>query len=195
MSREDDEVARLLEAAAAGLEELVDQADEVARIADAVVETLAGGGTLFLCGNGGSAAQCQHIAAEFTGRFKVERGGLRAISLTTDTSALTAIGNDYGFDQVFARQLEALARPGDLLIGLSTSGQSANIVRAFESAKRLGVKSIALVGRKGCRMAELADLCLAAPGDGSATIQQCHIVALHAVCDVAERELTSGEQT
>jgi D-sedoheptulose 7-phosphate isomerase len=192
MSKRSDEIADLIGGSAAALAALKDQADTIAQIADVIVEALRAGGALLLCGNGGSAAQCQHIATEFTGRFKLERCGYRAISLTTDTSALTAIGNDYGFDQVFARQVEALARPGDVLLGLSTSGNSANVLNAFNTARQTGVKTIALVGSSGGAIADAADVVLAAPGNASAVIQECHIAALHAICDVAEREL-SGE--
>ncbi|MFH1730342.1 MAG: SIS domain-containing protein [Planctomycetota bacterium] len=189
MSDKADEVRSSLDRSAAALAELCGQAAAVAEIIEKVADSLRKGGSLFLCGNGGSAAQCQHVAAELTGRFKLERRGLRAVSLTTDTSALTAIGNDYGFDQVFARQLEALARPGDVLIGLSTSGSSKNVVRAFEKARQMGVATIALVGPKGGELADLADACLAAPGEATAVVQECHIAALHAMCEIVERDL------
>jgi D-sedoheptulose 7-phosphate isomerase len=185
--------ARLLGDSAAAVANLGEQAGAVAAIAGAVINALRRGGTLFLCGNGGSAAQCQHVAAEFTGRFGIERRGLRAIALNTDSSALTAIGNDYGFDRVFARQVEALARPGDLLLGLSTSGRSANVLRALEQARDLGATTIALTGPHGGPMADLADLPLAAPGETTATVQECHLAALHAVCDLAERELSQED--
>ena len=190
MSDKADEVRSSLDRSAAALAELCGQAAAVAEIIEKVAGSLRKGGSLFLCGNGGSAAQCQHVAAELTGRFKLERRGLRAVSLTTDTSALTAIGNDYGFDQVFARQLEALARPGDVLIGLSTSGSSTNVVRAFEKAREMSVTTIALVGPKGGELAGLADACLAAPGEAASVVQECHIAALHAMCEIAERDLS-----
>jgi len=188
MSRSDD-VRNLLDESVAALSALREQADIIAGIAERVAEALRAGGTLFLCGNGGSAAQCQHIAAEFTGRFKLERRGLRAVALTTDTSALTAIGNDYGFEDVFSRQVEALARPGDMLLGLSTSGGSKNVLRAMETGGRMGLTTVALVGPTGGALADAADLCLAAPADTTANVQECHIAALHIVCDIAEREL------
>lgn len=189
MSDKNSDVLKLLGQSVAALQGLRERADVIADIAAAVTEVLEKGGTLFLCGNGGSAAQSQHIATEFTGRFKLERRGLRAVALTTDSSALTAIGNDYGFENIFSRQVEALARPGDVLIGLSTSGGSKNIVSALEKAKEIGAKTVALVGPGGGAMADAADLCLAVPGDGSANIQECHIVALHIVCDIVERNL------
>ena len=189
MSERADEVVTLMDESLAAVAALRDQAAVVADIADAVVRSLKAGHTLLLCGNGGSAAQCQHIATEFTGRFKLERPGFRAIALTTDSSALTAIGNDYGFERVFSRQVEAVARPGDVLVGLSTSGGSANVLKAFEAARTLGVTTVALVGSTPAKMAELADITLAAPSDTSAAIQECHLVALHIVCDLAERQL------
>lgn len=191
MSEKTDRIEASLDRSAAALHALRGQGPVIAHIAEEIADTLRKGGTLFLCGNGGSAAQCQHIAAEFTGRFRLERRGLRAISLTTDTSALTAIGNDYGFDQVFARQLEALAKAGDVLIGLSTSGSSTNVVRAFEKARELSVTTIALIGPNGGDMAGLADMCVPAPGDDTAVVQECHIAALHAVCEIVERDLSN----
>jgi D-sedoheptulose 7-phosphate isomerase len=191
MSERANRIEASLGKSAAAIEALRNQAPVIAQIAEEIAESLRKGGTLFLCGNGGSAAQCQHIAAEFTGRFRLERRGLRAVSLTTDTSVLTAIGNDYGFDQVFARQLEALAKRDDVLIGLSTSGNSANVVHAFEKAREIGVTTIALIGPKGGDLAGLADVCLAAPGDETSVVQECHIAALHTVCEIAERDLSN----
>lgn len=190
MSDKADEVRSSLDRSAAALAELCGRAAAVVEIAEGVADSLRKGGSLFLCGNGGSAAQCQHVAAELTGRFRLQRRGLRAVSLTTDTSALTSIGNDYGFDHVFARQLEALARPGDVLIGLSTSGSSKNVVRAFEKARQMDVATIALVGSKGGELADLADMCLAAPGEATSVVQECHIAALHAMCEIVERDLS-----
>lgn len=190
MSNKADEMRSSLDRSAAALAELCGRGAVVAEIAEEVAGSLRTGGTLFLCGNGGSAAQCQHVAAELTGRFRLERRGLRAVSLTTDTSALTSIGNDYGFDHVFARQLEALARRGDVLIGLSTSGSSTNVVRAFEKARQMDVATIAFVGPQGGELADLADVCLAAPGEATSVVQECHIAALHAMCEIVERDLS-----
>jgi len=191
MSEGREQVAELLIKSVNALSALGDRADDIARVAEAVVAALSGGGTLLLCGNGGSAALCQHIAAELTGRYKLERRGLRAIALTTDTSALTAIGNDYGFEEVFARQLEALGRPSDVLIGLSTSGRSQNVVRAFKKAKEIGLVTVAVVGPQGGPLADVADVCLAAPGDSTANVQECHLAALHVICDLVERRLAT----
>lgn len=187
MSDKNSDVLKLLGQSVAALQGLRERADVIADIAAAVTEVLEKGGTLFLCGNGGSAAQSQHIATEFTGRFKLERRGLRAVALTTDSSALTAIGNDYGFENIFSRQVEALVEPGDVLIGLSTSGSSRNVLNALRKAKEIGAKTIALAGPERGEIADLVDLCLAAPGDNSANIQECHITALHVVCDIVER--------
>ncbi len=189
MSETVDEVVRLLETSCAALRALRAQAGTIVEIAERIAGSLASGGTLFLCGNGGSAAECQHTAAELTGRFQLERRGLRAVALTTDSSALTALGNDYGFDLVFARQLDALARPGDVLVGLSTSGASRNVVAAFEKAKEKGVITVALTGPKGGPAADAADLRLLAPGDTTAVVQECHLAALHILCGIIERKL------
>lgn len=149
---------------------------------------------IYLCGNGGSAADCQHIAAEFTGRFETERRGLAAIALTTDTSALTSIGNDYGYDRVFARQVEALMRSGDVLVGFSTSGNSINVVEAFKAAKRLGAVCVGMTGEKQGRIGEYADLCLKVPSSVTARIQECHIMAGHMVCAYIDEVFASDPQ-
>ena len=142
-----------------------------------------------LCGNGGSAADSQHIAAELIGRFEKERRSMAAIALTTDTSALTAIGNDYGYDQVFARQVEGLGQSGDLLIGISTSGNSKNVVRAMEVAQSKGIRTVALVGDKPeGAMQTIADYVLAAPSTNTARIQECHILIMHTLCQLVESE-------
>lgn len=185
-----DEIARLLDQSASAMQALCGKAGAIEQIAAAITKSLRSGGTLLLCGNGGSASQCQHIASEFTGRYKLERPGFRAIALTTDTSALTSIGNDYGFETIFARQVDALGRPGDVLLGLSTSGTSKNVVAAFEHAKKLGLVRIALTGPKPSTLADMADATLAAPGDSTPQIQECHLAALHVMCEIVERALT-----
>lgn len=146
------------------------------------------GHKILLCGNGGSAADSQHIAAEFVGRFVKERCGLPAIALTTDTSILTAIGNDYGYDEVFRRQVEALGREGDVLIGISTSGNSGNIVKAFEQAKKQGVKTLTLTGQKDSKMSALADVTLKVPAPVTARVQECHIMVGHMICEYIDEE-------
>jgi D-sedoheptulose 7-phosphate isomerase len=151
-------------------------------------ETLQGGHKILLCGNGGSAADAQHIAAELTGRYKIERRGLPAIALTTDTSALTAIGNDYGYDQIFSRQVEALAQKGDLLIGISTSGNSANVIYAMQQARELGCRTIGLSGKGGGKLSDVCDLNIIVPSDDTARIQEMHILIGHILCQLIDNE-------
>ena len=154
------------------------------------VETLKNGNKILLCGNGGSAADAQHIAAELTGRYKTERRGLPGIALTTDTSALTAIGNDYGYDRVFDRQVEALANKGDLLIGISTSGNSTNVINALKVAREMGCKTLGLTGRDGGAMNELCDINLVAPSNDTPRIQEMHILFAHTICQIIDNELS-----
>ena len=159
---------------------------EVAKVASSTIKA---GHKIMLCGNGGSAADSQHIAAELIGRFEKERRSMAAIALTTDTSALTAIGNDYGYDQVFARQVEGLGQSGDLLIGISTSGNSTNVIKAMEVAQSKGIRTVALVGDKPeGAMQAIADYVLAAPSTNTARIQECHILIMHTLCQLVESE-------
>jgi len=151
-----------------------------------MVETLKNGNKVLLCGNGGSAADAQHIAAELTGRYKTERRGLPGIALTTDTSALTAISNDYGYARVFDRQVEALANKGDLLIGISTSGNSDNILSALNTAKELGCATLGLSGRDGGKMNEVCDINLVVPSDDTPRIQEMHILFGHTLCQIVD---------
>lgn len=142
-----------------------------------------------LAGNGGSAADAQHIAAEMVGRYGFDRPSLPSLALTTDTSALTAIGNDYGYEQVFSRQLEGMGQDGDLFIGISTSGNSANILKAFQSAKDKNIMTVALTGRDGGEMAKMADIALVIPSDSTPRIQESHILIGHILCDIIEKEI------
>lgn len=159
---------------------------KVARLASSVIKA---GKKIMLCGNGGSAADSQHIAAEFIGRFEKERTSMAAIALTTDTSALTAIGNDYGYEEVFSRQIEGLGQSGDLLIGISTSGNSKNVVKALGVAKKRGISTVALVGdRPNGVMQTIADYVLVAPSANTARIQECHILMMHTICQLVESE-------
>ena len=151
--------------------------------------TLLNGGKILFCGNGGSAADSQHLAAELTGRFVNDRRPLAAIALSTDTSALTCIGNDYSFDEIFARQVAALGRTGDLLIGISTSGNSRNVIRAVEDAKEIGIKTIGFLGRDGGQLKNLCDYNIVVPSDVTARIQECHILIGHTLCGLIEQEL------
>ncbi|MCM1225259.1 MAG: D-sedoheptulose 7-phosphate isomerase [Lachnospiraceae bacterium] len=152
------------------------------------IHTLKNGGKILLCGNGGSAADSQHIAAELTGRYKRERRGLCAIALTTDTSALSAIGNDYGYDFVFSRQCEALAQKGDLLWGISTSGNSQNVLNALKVAREIGCATLGFGGRDGGAMRTLCDVLLISPSEDTPRIQEMHILMGHILCDLIERE-------
>jgi D-sedoheptulose 7-phosphate isomerase len=156
--------------------------------AQAIRRALANGGKLLIAGNGGSAADAQHIAAELVGRYKRERAAMPAIALTTDTSALTAIGNDYGFEAIFARQVQALGHPGDVLMAISTSGRSPNILRALDAARDGKLTTIGLTGETGADFARHCDITVAAPSAETALIQQLHIAAGHAMCDYLERD-------
>ncbi|MFA5461757.1 MAG: D-sedoheptulose 7-phosphate isomerase, partial [Sulfurimonas sp.] len=142
-----------------------------------------------LAGNGGSAADAQHIAAELVGRYGFDRPSIPSLALTTDTSCLTAIGNDYGYDNVFSRQLEGMGQEGDIFIGISTSGNSKNIINAFISAKKKGITTVALVGRDGGEMAKMADIALVVPSDSTPRIQESHILIGHIICDIIEKEI------
>lgn len=163
------------------------------QMADTIIASLRAGGTVFWCGNGGSAADAQHMAAELVGRFRRERRALASIALTTDTSILTALANDYGYECVFARQLESLCRKGDVVIGISTSGNSANVCRAMTKAREIGASTLAFAGQAECQLSSCSDLCFAAPSRETARIQECHTLALHMVCDAVEEAL-AGEQ-
>jgi len=159
---------------------------QLAHATVAMTECLRAGGKIMACGNGGSAADAQHFAAELIGRFERERQELAAIALTTDTSILTAVGNDYSYDEIFSKQVRGLGKKGDILIGISTSGNSKNVVRAIEVAKTMGIKIIALTGNGGGKIASLLDaddIHLCAPSNRTARIQETHLVLLHALCD------------
>jgi D-sedoheptulose 7-phosphate isomerase len=166
-----------------------DHAEEIAAIADRYEVALRGGGTLFFAGNGGSAADAQHLATEYVVRYQTTRPAMRAVALTTDTSLLTACANDLGFDEVFARQVEALAEPGDLLVLHSTSGESPNVIRAAQAAKARGVAVVAFLGRGGGQLKELADVALVIPADDTARIQELHLAIEHVICDLVEDRL------
>jgi D-sedoheptulose 7-phosphate isomerase len=157
--------------------------------AEMIIESLRAGGAVYVFGNGGSASDAQHIAGELVGRFLLDRQGLRAEALTTDTAAITAIANDFGYDQVFARQLSAKARPGDVAWGLSTSGNSPNVVAALALAREKGVKTLAMTGRGGGACASLADVLLAVESDHTPRIQEAHVVIYHTICELVEAAL------
>ena len=166
-----------------------EKAGEIAALVDRYAAALRGGGTLFFAGNGGSAADAQHLATEYVVRYQTTRPALRAMALTTDTSLLTACANDLGFDEVFARQVEALAEPGDLLVLHSTSGESPNVIRAAQAAKARGVTVVAFLGKGGGHLAELADVALVIPADDTARIQELHLAIEHVICDLVEGRL------
>jgi len=182
-------VERALVQGRQALEELAGLADQIEVAAKMVSTVLAAGNKVLICGNGGSAAQAQHFAAELVGRYQLDRAGLPAIALTTDTSILTAVANDYAFERIFARQVEALAGPGDLLWALSTSGDSPNILRALEAGRAAGCRNLCLGGRGGGAMVALAQRCIAAPADDTARIQELHLLIGHLICELVEAAL------
>ena len=161
--------------------------NDMAKAVAVVLSVLKGGGKIILFGNGGSAADSQHLAAEFIGRFQKERRSIPAIALTTDTSILTALSNDYGFDIVFARQIEGLGRRKDIAIALSTSGNSKNVVEGLKAAKKKGMKTISLTGGNGGKVARMTDISLIVPSKNTARVQESHICMAHAICDLVEQ--------
>lgn len=160
--------------------------NQVAECAETIVDAIRKGGKVLIAGNGGSAADAQHIAGEFVSRFHYDRPGLAAIALTTDTSILTAIGNDYGYERLFSRQVQALGREGDIFIGISTSGNSANVIAAFEEAKQLNLKTIGFTGLSGGKMANMCDITLRMPSSETPKIQEGHIAIGHIICGLVE---------
>ncbi len=192
LAADHDFVADYLMQSTEALRLYVADADQLAlldEMADAVAQAIRNGGKLLIAGNGGSAGDAQHIAAEFTGRMLYDRAPLAAIALHTDTSALTAIGNDYGFALVFERQVQALARPGDVVLGLSTSGRSDNVLRALAAGRAMGLMTIGFTGAGGGVMAAHADLLLRVPSDLTPIIQQIHMIAGHLLCALVERAI------
>jgi D-sedoheptulose 7-phosphate isomerase len=164
----------------------------ILQAADWIIQTFADGGKLLIFGNGGSAADAQHMAAEFVNRFLINRRPLPAIALTTDSSILTSVGNDFSFDMIFAKQIQALGKPEDLAIGISTSGNSPNVVKAVEMARDIGMRTIALTGgvaHPGGELADIAELCLNVPSDKTPHIQETHIWLEHLLCEIVEREM------
>lgn len=157
-------------------------------VAQWILDSYRNGGKVLIAGNGGSAGDAQHISAEFVSRFFYDRPGLPAIALTTDTSALTAIGNDYGYERLFSRQVQALGQPGDIFLGISTSGNSPNILEAVEQATKSGLRSVGLCGRSG-KLSSMVDLALCAPSTSTPHVQECHIVIGHIICAIVERSM------
>jgi D-sedoheptulose 7-phosphate isomerase len=185
---------RRLDESLATLHQLNQCLPTLTTISEQIGKCLVDGGTLYLCGNGGSAADAQHIAAEFVGRFLKERRALPAIALTCNTSILTAIGNDYDFSQIFARQVRASVRPNDIVVGISTSGNSVNVLEALRAAREIGAGTIGFTGTPGGEMPQLCDTCFRAPSDSTPRIQECHLVAWHLICEAAELT-TCGDST
>jgi len=161
----------------------------VAEVGIVITKSLRNNGKILFCGNGGSAADAQHLAAELTGRFLKERPSLAGIALTTNTSTLTAIANDYSYEEVFSRQVEGIATAGDVLIGISTSGNSANVLLAMEAARRMNVSTVALTGRSGGKLVTAAEHCIRIPSDETPRIQEAHILTGHILAEIAEAEL------
>jgi D-sedoheptulose 7-phosphate isomerase len=188
------EIERYLQRSAAVAASLAERPGVAAveRAAELVADALAGGGQVLFCGNGGSAADAQHLAAELVGRLQLERPAYRAVALTTDTSVLTAVGNDYGYPDVFARQVEGLGRPGDVLVAISTSGRSESVLRAAAAARAKGMAVIAFLGPAASPLDEQADLALHVDGDVAGLVQQGHITIGHALCGWVEHRLENG---
>jgi len=189
-------VSELIEASIATKQSLLNSPDvvlTVAKVSEILVNALKQGNKALLFGNGGSAADAQHIAAELVGRFAFDRPALPALALSVNSSCVTAIGNDYGFNQVFSRQLEALARPGDIAIGISTSGNSQNIIHAMSAARKMGLLTIALTGSTGGNLRKSVDHCIRVPSNETPRIQECHILIGHIVSELVEREIFHEE--
>lgn len=161
----------------------------IVQFAEMTAECFKGGGKLLIIGNGGSAADAQHLAAEFVNRFEIERPPLPALALTTDTSNITSIGNDYSYDQIFSKQIKALGKDGDILLAISTSGGSPNVLKAVEAAKHLGIKTVALTGKGGGKLAEEADIVLNVESKTTARIQEVHITVCHVLCELVDHIL------
>jgi D-sedoheptulose 7-phosphate isomerase len=186
---------KIAEESLAAHRRFIDESPPVlARIALLFVEALRTGGKVLLCGNGGSAADAQHVAGELMGRFLIDREPWPALSLSTDTSILTAVGNDWTFDDVFARQVRALAHPGDIVVGISTSGKSPNVLAALEAGREKGAVCIGFTGQRGASLASHAHECFVAPAETTPRIQELHILAWHAICELVEAELVSARR-
>ncbi len=190
MDKMKDKIKNIIRNSIAVKEKLINsRLGVISRIAKAAISCLKNGGKIIIFGNGGSAADSQHVAAEMVGRFQKERQALAAIALTTDTSILTSLANDYGFKFVFSRQVEALGRKNDLVIAISTSGNSGNVILACQKAKEMKLKTVSLTGASGGRLAKIADINLVIPADNTARIQEAHLCCLHAICEIVEQEL------
>jgi len=187
-----NEVSKRIRSCLATIERLLEQDEQLTNLARILAGALSSGRKVLLFGNGGSAADAQHIAAEFAGRFYIDRAALPALALTTNTSSLTAIGNDYGFQCVFARQVEALGSVGDIAIGISTSGSSPNVLEGLRAAKRKGMVTAGLTGKGGGLLVREADHCICVPSDDTPRIQEAHILIGHILCELVEQALFGG---
>jgi D-sedoheptulose 7-phosphate isomerase len=190
------EIAREIQESVAVKEQLLGSMPQL--IADAtrlMIASLSGGGKLIVFGNGGSAADAQHLAAELVGRYRQDRKGIAAIALTTDSSAITSISNDYGFDTVFSRQLEAIGKSGDVVLAISTSGDSPNVIRAVALAKKLGIPSIGLTGRTGGKLRASVDVCLSVPSDSTPRVQEAHSLIIHIISGIVENAMVNDSRS
>jgi len=189
-------VSSLIEASIATKQSMLSNRELIstaAKVTEILVHALKQGNKTLIFGNGGSAADAQHIAAEFVGRFALDRPALPALALSVNSSCVTAIGNDYGYDQVFSRQLEALARPGDVAIGISTSGNSPNVVKAMTTARKMELHTVALTGASGGALKGKVDHCICAPSSDTPRIQECHILVGHIISELVESEMFGGK--
>lgn len=184
-----NEIEELLDIVACNFMMLKKQASVIRQIADTMIEALDNGNKIIFCGNGGSAADAQHLAADLMGRYKRERKSLPSISLTVDTSALTAIANDYGYEKVFSRQLEGIGRKGDVLVAISTSGHSVNVIDAVKVAQKMKIKTIAFTGNSGGKLSSLVDIALKVPSDITNNIQEMHTACGHIICGIVEAHI------
>jgi D-sedoheptulose 7-phosphate isomerase len=185
-----ERIKQIIEESTRLKEQLIGETGRIEKAVKLISECIRHGNKVLIFGNGGSAADAQHIAAELVGRYQKERKGWPAIALTTDTSIITAVSNDYSYDTVFERQVEALAKEGDVLIGLSTSGNSKNVLNAFSKGRETGTMNISFTGRDGGHLKKLSDINLNIKSDSTARTQECHMVMYHAICELVEEELT-----
>jgi D-sedoheptulose 7-phosphate isomerase len=189
-------VTELMKASIATKQSMLSSSDlvaTVAKVSEILVASLRQGNKVILFGNGGSAADAQHIAAELVGRFAFDRPALPALALSVNSSCVTAIGNDYGFDHVFSRQIEALAKAGDVAVGISTSGNSPNVAKAILTARQMGLRAVGLTGASGGTLAKSAEFCICVPSEDTARIQECHILIGHIISELVEKEIFPGE--
>jgi D-sedoheptulose 7-phosphate isomerase len=184
-----DDIKNQIQESISAKQSFMSQAENIKKAADAIISCYKKGSKVLICGNGGSAADAQHMAAELVGRYKLERKGLPAIALTTDTSIITAWSNDYSFQTVFERQVEALAKNGDVLIGLSTSGNSENVIKAFNKGKEIGTINISLTGKGGGKLKAISDININSDSKDTPRIQECHVLAYHIICELVENEM------